>query len=130
MTKQRVIRQRKELKRVLVVEDDPLLALGLEAALLDAGAGEVITASRASQALQELAGKSPLHLLILDLSLIDSDEGFGIAEIALQLFNPPPHIVFSTGSPDRIPAHLRKLGPVFEKPYDPAELARAALAHG
>ncbi len=120
--------QRKELKRVLVVEDDPLIALGLEAALLEAGAGEVTTTARASQALLELAGKAP-HVLVLDLSLIDSDEGFGIAEIALQLFNPPPHIVFSTGSPDRIPAHLLKLGPVFEKPYDPAELARAALAH-
>ncbi|MFM6932753.1 MAG: response regulator [Novosphingobium sp.] len=123
-----MVKQHKELKRVLVVEDDPLLALGLEAAFLDAGAGEVVTAGRASHALHELAGRAP-HLLVLDLSLIDSDEGFGIAEIALQLFNPPPYIVFSTGSPDRIPAHLRKLGRVFEKPYDLAELARDALAH-
>ncbi|MFM6830987.1 MAG: response regulator [Novosphingobium sp.] len=123
-----MVKQPKELKRVLVVEDDPLLALGLEAAFLEAGAGEVVTASRASHALHELAERAP-HLLVLDLSLIDSDEGFGIAEIALQLFNPPPYVVFSTGSPGRIPAHLRKLGAVFEKPYDPAVLARAALAH-
>lgn len=116
-------------QRILVVEDDPVLALDLEMAFFDAGAAEVITASRARTALQELADRPP-HLLVLDLSLNDSDEGFGIAEIALQLFNPPPRIIFSTGSPDRIPPHLAKIGQVFAKPYDTTLLVAAGLAHG
>ena len=113
--------------RVLVVEDDPIIALSLELALQEAGADEVVTAGMAAEALAAISQKPP-HLLILDLSLVDSDEGFGLAEIALQLFKPPPRIVFSTGSPDRIPPHLARLGTVFAKPYDPADLARTALA--
>lgn len=111
---------------VLVVEDDSLVAAALETALLDAGAGRVVTVEAAAQALQQLSGMAP-DVLVLDLTLADSDEGFGVAEIALELFNPPPVIVFSTGSPDRIPARLAALGRVFGKPYDPAELARIAL---
>ena len=40
-----------------------------------------------------------------------------------------PRIVFSTGSPEDIPPEIAEMGPVFEKPYDPAQLA-AALASG
>ena len=116
----------RKLKSVLVVEDDPLLCLGLEQALRDAGAGKVITAKSAVEALTEFEGQGP-DVIILDLHLADSDEGFGLAEIALQLFHPPPEIPFSTGSPDRIPERLAGLGQIFEKPYDPAELARKAL---
>jgi len=113
----------KGLKHVLIVEDDSLLAYGLEAALRNAGATDVSTVACASQALSSLAGIAPC-LIVLDLSLADSDEGFGLAEIAMQLFNPPPRIVFSTGAPDRIPPHLARNCLVFAKPYDPAELAR------
>ena len=40
-----------------------------------------------------------------------------------------PRIVFSTGSPDEIPPDIAEMGPVFEKPYDPAQLAEV-LASG
>ncbi len=115
-----------KLKSVLLVEDDPLLCLGIEQALRDAGAGKVVTARSAIDALSQLEGERP-DIIVLDLQLMDSDEGFGLAEIALQLFHPPPQILFSTGSPNRIPEWLAGLGRIFEKPYDPAELAREAL---
>jgi CheY-like chemotaxis protein len=113
-------------KSVLVVDDDPLLCLGLEQALLDAGAGKVVTSRSAVGALNEFDGDGP-DVIILDVHLADSDEGFGLAEIALQLFHPPPAILFSTGTPDRIPERLLALGRVYEKPYDPADLARHVL---
>jgi len=33
-----------------------------------------------------------------------------------------PRIVFSTGAPQDIPKEIAEIGPIFEKPYDPAEL--------
>lgn len=114
-------------KRVLVVEDDPLLAMSLVSAFRDAGAGHVSSSSRAATALDEMCGTVP-DLLVLDVALDDSELGYGLAEIAHQLFHPPPAVVFSTGDPDRIPAHVARLGTIFAKPYDPDQLACTALA--
>jgi hypothetical protein len=58
-----------------------------------AGADRVVNARSASDALHEFDGAGP-DILILDLTLVDSDKGSGIAEIALQLFHPPPEFIF------------------------------------
>ena len=116
----------RRLKSVFVVEEDPLLCLGLEKALRGAGAHRVFTANGAVDASGEFDGGGP-DIIVLDLQLADSDEGFGIAENALQLFHSSPQILFSIGSPDRNPEHLAAIGRSFEKHYDPAELARQAL---
>lgn len=107
----------------LIVEDDPVLAMSLADAMHNAGIENVVTMAQASRALAEIAAKAP-RLLVLDVGLGDSDDGWGVAEIALQLINPPPKLVFATGSPDRIPEHLARAGTVFVKPYDPDEIAR------
>ena len=39
-------------------------------------------------------------------------------------------IVFSTGSPEDIPPGIAEMGPIFEKPYDPAELVEALADSG
>ena len=112
---------------VVIVEDDAVIAYALEQAMRDAGAEQVVAIARASDALTALADLVP-QVLVLDLSLSDSDDGYGVAEVALELFHPPPRVFFSTGSPERIPPHLAKRGTVFAKPYDPADLAREAAA--
>lgn len=113
-------------RRVLLVEDDPVLALALEGALLDAGAGEVIICPSMTAAMSALEQKSPFAV-ILDVHLADRDDGWALAELIDQLGPRRPRIAFSTGSPGDIPDGVRQMGAVFEKPYDPDHLAKILL---
>jgi len=110
------------LGRVLVVEDDPILGLSLEAALLDAGAAEVVICPSIASTMEALE-EGPAEAVVLDVHLSDRDDGWAIAEVVDLLGPKRPRIVFSTGSPQDIPPDIAELGPVFEKPYDPAHLA-------
>ena len=96
-------RPRSSLGRVLVVEDDPIQGMALE--------------------------EGPADAIVLDVHLADRDDGWALAELVDLLGPRRPRIVFSTGSPEDIPPEIAEMGPVFEKPYDPAQLA-AALASG
>jgi len=109
---------------ILVVEDDTVLALSIEAALLDAGARKVVLCPSIVSAMEALGAAKP-DGIVLDVHLADRDDGWALAELVEQLGPPFPRIVFSTGSPDEIPPAIAEMGPVFEKPYDPAELADA-----
>ncbi|WP_336987267.1 response regulator [Altererythrobacter aquiaggeris] len=112
------------LGRILVLEDDAILAMALEDALLEGGAREVVIFSRADQALADLKETRP-DVLILDVHIADSDDGWAMAELATMLGPKPPRIVFSTGAPEAIPAAIASLGLVFEKPYDTTRLIDA-----
>lgn len=111
---------------VLVVEDDAILGLALEGALLDAGAGQVKLATRMADAVAQLEKMCP-DALILDVHLADRDDGWALAELVSLLGPRRPRIAFSTGSPDEIPRAVKEMGCVFEKPYDPAQLADVLL---
>jgi DNA-binding response OmpR family regulator len=113
-------------QRVLLVEDDPLIAMELEAALFAAGAGEVEICSTMDAAFSSLE-RGPAHAIILDVHLADRDDGWALAELASLLGSPPPRIAFSTATPEAIPPEIRALGEVFEKPYDAAQLAALLL---
>lgn len=115
----------KGLRRVLLVEDDSVLALALEDALLDAGAGEVVICATMQATKQELEKDERPDALILDVHLADRNDGWALAELVTLLGPRPPRIVFSTGSPQEIPDEVAELGPIFEKPYDPAQLIKA-----
>lgn len=110
--------------RILVVEDDGLLAMAIEQALLDAGAGEVILCNSTDAALAALRVKRP-DAIILDVHLADRDDGWAIAELVDDIGPNPPRIVFSTGAPQDIPPRIAEMGPILVKPYDPAELIEA-----
>ena len=109
------------LGRVLVVEDDAILALATEDALRAAGAEEVTICSTTAEALSALRDGSH-DQLVLDVHLADRDDGWAIAELVAEVAPDPPRIVFSTGAPDDIPEQIAELGPVLVKPYDTAEL--------
>lgn len=110
--------------RILVVEDDPVLALSLEAALLDAGATEVVICPSLA-ATMEVLEQGAVDVIVLDVHLSDRNDGWALAELVSLLGPTPPRIVFSTGVPQEIPPQIAEMGPVFEKPYDPAQLAQA-----
>ena len=117
------------LARVLIVEDDTILALALEDALTRAGADEVIICSSVEQTMRELESEVRADAIVLDVHLADRNDGWALAELVTMLGARPPQIVFSTGSPESIPDNVAALGPVFVKPYEPEDLV-AALVDG
>ena len=121
-------RPRSSLGRVLVVEDDPIQGMALEDALRDAGASAVVLCPSIACTMAALE-EGPADAIVLDVHLADRDDGWALAELVDMLGTRRPRIVFSTGSPEDIPPEIAEMGPVFEKPYDPAQLAEA-LAHG
>ncbi|WP_241657467.1 response regulator [Aurantiacibacter suaedae] len=117
------------LAHVLLVEDDAILAMALEDALMRAGAGKVTICASVEQTMRELDSEQRPDAIVLDVHLADRDDGWALAELVTMLGPRPPRIAFSTGSPESIPANVAALGPVFVKPYDPDDLA-AALSEG
>jgi CheY-like chemotaxis protein len=117
-------RRKQDLGRVLVVEDDPVLALALEQALLDGGAATVAICPSMESTMAELE-KGPADAIVIDVHLADRDDGWALAELVEMLGTRPPRIVFSTGAPQDIPEEVAEMGAIFEKPYDPAELVAA-----
>lgn len=109
---------------ILVVEDDPVLALSIEAALRDAGARAVVICPSIASTMEALEQGRP-DGIVLDIHLTDRDDGWALAELVDQLGPRRPRIVFSTGSPDAIPPEVAHMGAVLEKPYDPADLVAA-----
>ncbi len=109
------------LGRVLLVEDDAILAMATEDALREAGAEEVILCTTTSEALAALR-EGRIDGIVLDVHLADRDDGWAIAELVSEVGPHPPRIVFSTGAPDDIPDEIAELGRVLVKPYAPADL--------
>ena len=119
-------RPRSSLGRVHVVEDDPIQGMALEDALRDAGASAVVLCPSIACTMAALE-EGPAVAIVLDVHLADRDDGWALAELVDMLGTRRPRIVFSTGSPEDIPPEIAEMGPVYEQPYDPAQLA-AALA--
>lgn len=106
---------------VLVVEDDAILALTIENALLDAGVETVGHCTSTEEALDALRGGRP-DVIVLDVHLADRDDGWAVAELVRTLGPDAPRIIFSTGAPEDIPEEIAALGCVLEKPYASADL--------
>lgn len=109
------------LGRVLIVEDDAILAMAIEDALREAGAEDVVVCSTTSEALAALRANR-IDAMVLDVHLADRDDGWAIAELVSEVGPHPPRIVFSTGAPDDIPGEIAELGPILVKPYAPGDL--------
>lgn len=112
---------------VLVVEDDPLLAMALEDALREGGAARVTTCPTVACSMDVLEREQP-DTIILDVHLADAEDGWALAELLPQLGLRKVQVLFSTGSPEMIPEEIAALGSIFKKPYDPAKLVEAICA--
>jgi DNA-binding response OmpR family regulator len=101
-------------KRILVVEDEFLIALDIETIIESVGA-QVKTANRVDQALGLIKAEASFDAAVLDLKL-DRETSVAIAEL-LQAQNVP--FVFLTGaSGDASIAAQFKNAPVIGKPFD------------
>lgn len=110
-------------RRILVIEDESMVSMLIEDALVDMGCVVVALASRLNDGLAK-AQTLAFDAAILDVNLA-GERSFGIAE-ALRLRKLP--FVFATGyGLSSIPEPLRS-APVLQKPFSPVELERALLA--
>ncbi len=106
---------------VLVVEDQLLIAMDVEAMLAEEGVANIMTAASASEALR-LIGSNAMDAAVLDVNL-GRETSMEVAEKLTELEVP---FVFATGYGDSatIPMHMSHI-PVVRKPYDSGTVADA-----
>lgn len=111
---------------VLIVEDDPIIAIDFEDRLLDFGVRSVRTVGSVAQALEAIAQRAPAFAL-LDVELI-RENSFAIAERLAELDIP---FVFVTGygAETRIAAQFAAR-PRLQKPCSSEALEAALLTGG
>lgn len=107
--------------RVLVVEDEPLIALALEDILADLGCQVVGPAHTLAEA-ADLGREAPLDGAILDVNL-GRDKVFPVADILAERSVP---FVFTTGYGDAGLRPCDRGRPVLQKPYSPERLLKIA----
>ncbi len=106
--------------RILIVEDEAIIALLLGDLLADMGHDVCATASTAAEAVAAAAAHRP-ELMIVDVNLAGES---GIASVdAIQAQRPTP-CIFVSGD-DHVLATLAARGEVLSKPYQPQQIARA-----
>lgn len=110
-------------RRVLIVEDETIVAMLIEDMAAELGYEVAGLASRADTAL-ELARDLRIDCAILDMNL-NGQDSYSIAEM-LNARGVP--FVFATGySTAELPAALRNV-PILQKPFESRDLERALLA--
>jgi DNA-binding response OmpR family regulator len=111
-------------KRVLVVEDDYLIAMGLGRSFEDEGAEVLGPVGRVETALELIARETSIDGAVLDINLA-GDLVFPVADA---LFARGVPFVFSTGyDADAVPAPYREV-PRYRKPVLPRSVRDALFA--
>lgn len=110
------------IKRILIVEDEPLIAFDTEHALTESGFVVVATVDTVETAVQVIQ-KEKLDLLLVDLGLTDGGNG---VEVAAAARRQGMHVLFVTG---RCPKGAESLGiGCLEKPFTHKDLKAAIEA--
>lgn len=104
----------------LIVEDELIIALGLQAQLSDLGFRSFSYASAVRQAVEQAELSCP-DLVTVDVGLLDGS-GLDAAEAILQVCGPLP-IIYVTGDRNRAPSGAPAL--IVEKPVSHHALAEA-----
>lgn len=109
--------------RILVVEDEALIAMDLQALLEDAGYEVLGPANSSAAALALIASEEP-DVALLDVNLGRSD-AFGAFGVATALTERKTQVIFLTGhTAHKLPQQHRHL-PLVSKPYLPHVLLQA-----
>ena len=109
-------------KRILLVEDDELLGVLFELALVKAGY-RVLRARNGQAAMARLAPKAPpVDLVLTDVRLGDGPDGWQVARRA-QARSPDVPVIYMTGArgDDWLPQHV-PLGVLLLKPFHVQQL--------
>ena len=105
--------------RVLIVEDQALLAMELELVLEEAGLNVMGCAMDRAGAL-EVADREPLDLALVDINLLDGMTGPDIARRLIEDFGAA--VIFLTANPEQIPYDFAGAIGALSKPFDEATL--------
>lgn len=102
--------------RVMIIEDEPLIAMDLDRIVRSLGHEVVALASREDAAIEQAERHHP-GLVLADVQLLDEDSGIVAAQRILERFDVP--VVFVTGFPERLLTGGR-LEPAFvvAKPFE------------
>lgn len=111
-------------RRILVVEDEPLLAMDLEAVLIDAGFAVIGPASGLEEALRRLHHETVVDGAVLDIALHGSFS-FPIADALADRGIP---FLFVSGHAREILPERHQCRRVVQKPYQPERLIADLLA--
>jgi DNA-binding NtrC family response regulator len=106
-------------RRILIVEDDPMVALDLEEIVLGLADGMVQVAMAASvREAQRALATTSFDAALLDIDVLDGKT----FDLAVSLHQRGMPFAFISGSrPDELPPELHAV-PFVPKPYDPAEI--------
>ena len=110
---------------VLIVEDDPIIALDFEDTILGLGVTQVRTAGNVAKALDMIAVRTP-DFALLDVSLI-REKSFAVAE-RLEALKIPFAFVTGYGADARLPGAFANK-PRLPKPYS-TDALQALLRQG
>ncbi|WP_165838978.1 response regulator [Roseicella frigidaeris] len=109
-------------QRVLIVEDDPLVAIDIETIVLSAADAEIAVASSVREARRAL-GERSFDAAFLDIDVLDGKT----FDLARHLADQGTPFAFVSGARrEEVPAVLRE-APFLPKPYDPQEIERTYL---
>jgi CheY-like chemotaxis protein len=114
-------------KRILVVEDEAIVAMLFEDGLLDAGAkvlGPVASVGEALQLIERAASDGGLSAAVLDLNL----NGEAVAPVADRLVALGVPFLFATGYMEGCDTGGHSAAPILHKPFDPTMLITAVEA--
>lgn len=115
-------RKKRQIERLLVVEDEPLVAFDTEYFLSDAAYHIVATVDRVADALEVIGSDKVIDLVLVDVNLADGS-GLDVARAAVARSLP---VLFVTGHfPDE--ASAIAVG-CLAKPYNPKDLLGAIAA--
>jgi CheY-like chemotaxis protein len=104
---------------MLVVEDEVLIRMAISQYLRECGY-RVIEAANADEALQILQSESQIDLVLSDIEMPGSIDGFGLAQWIRK--NRQGLVIILAGSAERAAKSAGELcdsGPTMSKPYDP-----------
>lgn len=112
-------------RKILIIEDEVLLAMDLEMIAEEVGLEVVGQAGRKRDAIRAIEEKQP-DLCIVDLHLLDGPTGIDVARYAMQ--NSDALVVFVTANRAALPEDLAGAYGVIAKPYTVSGM-HDALAH-
>lgn len=111
--------------KVLIVEDEPLIRLGLATAVEEAGY-EVVEAGNATEAIRRLEADPQIRLLLTDVDMPGGMDGIALAHHVRDRW-PPVRLIVISGKVGVRPGQLPSGARFVSKPYqEPALLAMVA----
>jgi len=109
--------------QVLIVEDEALLAMDIEAMVEDSGHA-VIAAAAALSEVQAMSALPAPDLVFIDVQLAQGSSGLSVSEFVRHRW-PNATIIFITANPKKLPDDLAGALGIIPKPFSRAGLMRA-----